>query len=209
MIPRYQRILFWSLIACILLMGAFLMHGCREAHKRLTALNDATPIAAPTTAATGEVTLYMASDADASLRSIRSQVALPQDPSLRARVLLEHLLTQYSANDSAHHLQSGPSVDDVFFLTDSVKGRSNKTILINLHSSFADNHPSGIEAEELTLDSILATLHAAFPEYNEARFLVDGQPRETLAGHISLNRAYPLNNIATHATAPSEEATQP
>lgn len=209
MIPRYQRILFWSLVGCILLMGAFLIHGCRETRKRLTALNDATPIAAPTTAATEEVTLYMASDADASLRPIRSQVALPQDASLRARVLLEHLLAQYSANDSAHPLQSGPSVDDVFFFTDSGRNRSSKTILVNLRSSFADNHPSGIEVEELTLDSILATLHAAFPEYNEARFLVDGQPRDTLAGHISLDRTYSLTNVVTRASTPSEAATQP
>ncbi|HMF59220.1 MAG TPA: GerMN domain-containing protein, partial [Vicinamibacterales bacterium] len=183
MIPRYQRILFWSLVGCILLMGAFLMRGCREAHKRLTALNDATPIAAPTAAATEEVNLYLASDADATLRSNRAQVALPQDPSLRARALLEYLMAQYALPDSAHPLQSGLSVDDVFLLSDPARPNTSRQITVNLHGSFADNHPSGIEVEELTLDSIIGTLHAAFPDFTEVRFLVDGEERETLAGH--------------------------
>lgn len=209
MIPRYQRILFWILVSCVLLMGAFLLRGCREANKRLTALNDATPIAAPTTAATQEVTLYVASDADATIRSIRSEVALPQDASLRARALLEHLLAQYSLPDSAHPLQSGPAVDDVFFWTDSSRPNSDKVITVNLRSSFADNHPSGIEVEQLTLASILGTLHAAFPDFSEARFLVDGQSRDTLSGHASLDHSFPLVDTTTRPTAPSESATQP
>ena len=110
MIPRYQRILFWSLVAGIFLMAAFLLHGCEQAHKRLAALNDATPIAAPTTASTEDITLYLASDADASIAPTTESLALPQAPALRARALLEHLLAAYSLPNSAHPLQSGPAV---------------------------------------------------------------------------------------------------
>src|SRR5215470_2836038 len=140
MIPRYQRILFWSLVGGILIMGAFLLHGCQQAHKRLTALNNATPIAAPTTAATEEVELYLASDADATIAPTHSQVALPQETSLRARALLEHLLAQYSLPGSAHPLQSGPAVDDVFVMNSNDEGR---IAVINLRSSFVEHHPSG------------------------------------------------------------------
>jgi hypothetical protein len=209
MIPRYQRILFWVLIGCILLMGAFLLRGCREAHKRLTALNDATPLAAPTTAATEEVTLYIASDSDGVIRPVRSQIALPQDPSLKARALLENLLAQYSQQDSAHPLQSGPSVDDVFLLGGETRAGAKRTILVNLRGSFADNHPSGIEVEQLTLNSIIGTLHAAFPEFDEVRFLVDGQSRATLSGHAELERAYPLMDTSVRPNAPTGTATQP
>lgn len=202
MIPRYQRIVLWSLVGCILLMGAFLIRGCQQAHRRLTALNDATPIAAPTTTATEEVTLYMASDSNATITPTRFQVALPQDSSLRARALLEHLLAQYSLPNSAHPLQSGPAVDDVFLL-------AGKTVLVNLHGSFADNHPSGIEVEQLTLDSMIGTLHSALPQYAEVRFLVDGQPRATLAGHASLDHSYPLIDTTNRSTTPNEAATQP
>lgn len=206
MIPRYQRILFWSLVGGILIMGAFLLHGCQQAHKRLTALNNATPIAAPTTAATEEVELYLASDDDATIAPTRSQVALPQETSLRARALLEHLLAQYALPGSAHPLQSGPAVDDVFVMN---AGAAGKIAVVNLRSSFVDNHPSGVEAELLTLDSIIGTLHSAFPDIVQVRFLVDGQPHDTLAGHASLAHDYPLIDTTTRSIVPSEAATQP
>ena len=62
--------------------------------------------------------------------------------------------------------------------------------IVNLSGSFAAVHPSGIEAETLTLLSIIGTLHANFPEIAQVRFLVDGQPRDTLAGHADLTRVY-------------------
>ncbi|HZY73225.1 MAG TPA: GerMN domain-containing protein [Edaphobacter sp.] len=235
MIPRYQRILFWSLIAGIVLMASFLIRGCRQAHQRLTALNDATPIAAPTTASTQEITLYLANDADGSLTSDQRELALPQDPTLRARALLEYLLAQYFLPASTHPLQSGPTVDDVFFislplatpaphnalspttgLASQDKPRSSQPArstgqlaVINLHGSFVENHPSGIQVEALTLLSLIATLHSAFPQVTEVRFLVDGQPHDTLAGHADLTRAYSATAATPAETARKTMDTQP
>ena len=62
--------------------------------------------------------------------------------------------------------------------------------IVDLSSSFVAAHPSGIEPETLTLLSILGTLHANFPQISQVRFLVDGQPRDTLAGHADLTRVY-------------------
>jgi hypothetical protein len=200
MIPRYQRILFWILIGGIVLMAAFLLHGCRQAHKRLTSFNDATPIAAPTTASTEDVTLYLASDADGSITATSFQVALPKDASIRARILLDYLIAQYALPTSAHPLQAGPAVDDVFLL--------NNQAIVNLRSSFVDNHPSGVLVEDLTLQSIIGTLHAALPQITGIRFLVDGGPYDTLAGHADLQRIYPSTDTSFKPTPPSEEATQ-
>ncbi|HUZ94939.1 MAG TPA: GerMN domain-containing protein [Edaphobacter sp.] len=242
MIPRYQRILFWTLVGGIFLMAAFLIHGCQQAHKRLTALNDATPIAAPTTASTQDVTLYLANDADGSIAPDQQQIALPQDPTLRARALLEHLLGEYALPTSAHVLQSGPAVDDVFFLplpittpapTNTLSATTGlpqqqkaapspaaqsagEVAVVNLHGSFVENHPSGIEVENLTLLSIIGTLHANFPKITEVRFLVDGQAHDTLAGHADLKRSYLAIDTTTTPTPPQpevlprpQEATQP
>ena len=207
MIPRYQRILFWSLAGGILLMAAFLLRGCQQAHKRLTALNDATPIAAPTTASTEDITLYLASDADGSVTATRSQLALSQDPTVHARLLLEHLLSQYALPTSTHPLQSGPAVDDVFLLSDP-SGVKGQLAVINLRGSFVANHPSGILVEELTVQSIIGTLHAALPQITHIRFLVDGQPHDTLAGHADLQRTYPATDTTTRPGPPTEEATR-
>ncbi len=209
MIPRYQRILFWCLIGGIALMSAFLLRGCQQAHKRLTALNNSTPIAAPTTASTEEVNLYLANDADATITSTRDQVALPQDPALRARALLEHLIAQYSQPDSTHPLEPGAAIDDVFLLTNPDSAHEGQLAVINLRSGFTENHPSGVLVENLTIQSIIGTLHAALPRITYVRFLVDGQPRDTLAGHADLRSTYPATDTTTKPVQPTEEAIQP
>jgi len=206
MIPRYQRILFWSLAAGIFLMAAFLVHGCQQAQKRLSALNDATPIAAPTTAHTEDVTHNHANDADAANTPTTESLALPQEPTVRARALLDHLLSNYALPTSAHPLHSGPAVDDVFLLSDPSQTSSqstNQLAVINLRGSFIDNHPSGILVEALTLQSIIGTLHAALPQVTTIRFLVDGQPHDTLAGHADLLRTYSATDTTTHPTLPT------
>jgi hypothetical protein len=209
MIPRYQRILFWSLVGSILLMMAFLLRGCQQAHKRLTALNDATPIAAPTSDATEEVTLYMANDADATITPTSDKAALPQEPSQRARALIEYLLAQYALPGSAHPLQSGQAVDDVFLLADPSSKEKGQIAVINLRGAFVGSHPSGVEVEDLTIKSVIGTLHGALPQITKVRFLVDGQPHDTLAGHADLGREYPAADTTARPTAPSEAATQP
>jgi hypothetical protein len=73
--------------------------------------------------------------------------------------------------------------------------------VVNLTGSFAASHPSGIEVETLTVQSICATLHANLPRVTEVRFLVDGQRRATLAGHADLTRTY-LTTDAIPAAGP-------
>ncbi len=206
MIRQHQRFLFWSLNLGILIVAVFLIRGCKQAHDRLAAPDDETPIAAPTSASDEQTSLYLAGDADASITVASRSLALPEEPTTRARVLLTHLLAEYALPGSAHPLPSGPSVDDVFLLDLPITGVNSLTrpdalpaytsntgqlAIINLHGSFADTHPAGIETENLTLQSIIGTLHAAFPGITEIRFLVDGQPRETLAGHADLRAATP------------------
>ena len=76
---------------------------------------------------------------------------------------------------------------------------SGQLAVVNLHGTFADDHPSGIEAETLTIDSIIGTLFANFPRIEQVRFLVDGQPRETLNGHADLMRTYAVVDTAAKA----------
>ncbi len=77
--------------------------------------------------------------------------------------------------------------------------------VINLHGTFADHHPSGIEPEMLTIDSIIGTLYANFPRIEQVRFLVDGHPRDTLNGHADLTRTYPVvNTVSKSAQEPSQ-----
>jgi hypothetical protein len=224
-IPRYQRILFYVLLAGIGLMAVFLFFDWKRAHDRLTAHDAATPLAAPVDTATEPYTLDVASDLDGSIEAVERQIALPVEPSVKARALLERLVAEYALPKSQHPLASGAAVDDVFLLNlpvasaaassvddpgarDSVSpaepGRGGQLAVVNLRGSFVNDHPSGTQVEMLTILSMLGTLHANFAQITEVRFLVDGQPRETLAGHANLLRGYPAVD-----TTVSKEALQP
>jgi hypothetical protein len=250
MIPRYQRILFWSLNGAIALMALVLLRGCEQAREKLTRHRDETPLAAPLAAPSETVRLALANDAAGSITMVEREVALPSEATARARVLLTRLMAEYSYNDSTHRLQSGPAVDDVFLLDLPLTPRSaagarpaesaktatmqqdqsvvpgwsapdgppsnasqnpgprvpgGKLAVINLHGSFADQHPSGIEPETLTIESILQTLGANFPQIEQVRFLVDGEPRETLNGHADLMRTYQVTRTASDSVQPATQ----
>jgi hypothetical protein len=210
MIPRYQRIIYWSLVGGILLMVALLIRGCERNHDRIVAMRDRSPIAAPTDIATEDVSVALANDADGSVTLDQLSLALPEDPSLRARVLLERLLTDFSLPASTHPVPAGPAISDVFFVSlplanngatsfsysrpSSPYSRTHAAgatlAVVNLTKTFCDAHPSGIETEDLTLRAIISTLHANFPQIEQVRFTVDGLPRDTLSGHADLSHTY-------------------
>jgi Sporulation and spore germination len=226
-IPRYQTILFFVLLAASIVMGTVLWQLRERAHQRLLEGEVSTPTRAPEVAPEVQATLMVANDGDDSLITQVLTLPLPPSPNERARAILGKLLDIYAAPDAAHPVPGGASaIEQVFLLparggagTDSAgpaAPESNSAAasgsdaqngpelaVVNLSSAFANSHPSGIETETLTVLSICATLHANLPRVTEVRFLVDGQPRETLAGHADLTRTY----LATDAS--SAQPNQP
>lgn len=116
MIPRYQRILFWILSSAILLMALFMLHGCEQAREKLTRHRNETPLEAPVAAPNQQVRLAMANDAEGTITMAEREVPLPAEPTARARALLARLIAEYSYKNSAHPIESGPAIDDVFLL---------------------------------------------------------------------------------------------
>jgi len=205
MIPRYQRVLYWTLVAAIILTAVELAVSRHRDRQHILAMRDRSPIPAPTDIPNENVSIALPNDADGGINLDQISLALPAEPSLRARVLLDRLLTDLSLPASTHPVPPGPAVTDVFFLalpiinpaapaTDEATVESTpagvQLAVVNLTKAFADAHPSGIESEDLTLRAIIATIHANFPEIAQVRFLVDGQPRDTLAGHADLTHPY-------------------
>lgn len=205
------------MIACILAMAVFLAMQRKRGRERVQALGNTTLLDAPPGNAT-PITLELANDATGTLTPTTRDVALPDAPNARARTLIDHLIAEYSQPGSAHPLSPTTPVAEVFLLplpADSPSSRSSRTIfratdpttsipdtsggelaVVDLRSAFASEHPSGVEVESLTLLSIVKTLHANLPQIEQVRFLVDGQPRETLAGHADLLKAYTASSNA-------------
>ena len=208
MIPRYQTILFAVLLLASVVMSVVLWQLRERAHQRLLAGQDSVPTQAPEVAPAEPATLLVANDADNSLLAQVQSLPLPQDPGARARVVLGKLLDLYAAPDAAHPVPGGAgSIAQVFLLPvpnpDQDSGPNPppagpELAVVNLTGAFVATHPSGLETETLTVLSICGTLHANLPRVAQVRFLVDGQPRATLAGHADLTRTYLATEAAPH-----------
>ena len=134
------------------------------------------------------VTLYVASDSDATLRKSQVSVALPPE-SVGARegsaarpiwrIFAASIAPPYRRRRGcARRLSAGGR-----------HGRGGHQLRFRRCASF------GVLAEELTVASIVATLNANDSKIQRVKILVNGQERETLAGHADLQRFYRASNI--------------
>lgn len=213
MISRARRILFAVLIIAIVTMSAILIRLRERAQDRLHIVQDSAPLVESAESSPQTITLVIPNDLDGSLQQVQRSRSLPADDSTRARVLLETLLESFHDPHSTHPIATAASniddnasagsgtiadIDDVFLMPVPQSIASAKTAtatsgtlaVVDFSAAFAASHPSGIEPETLTLLSIIGTLHANIPAITQVRFLIDGHPAETLAGHADLTRTY-------------------
>jgi spore germination protein GerM len=146
-------------------------------------------MAPPTNGTATAITLYVASDDAGALRRTEATVPLPSERSERARAVLRALFGTYLQSGSSHPIGPGADVRDVYLMNDG-------SAVVDTNPAFADSHPSGVLAEELTIASIVATLNANDSAIQKVKILVDGKERETLAGHADLRRFYLAGNLA-------------
>ena len=193
MISRGQRILFWTLLISSVLMAVVLLRMREKALDRLHASAETTPLTPQAGRPMQNVTMMIANDMSGAVQPATQSLALPVDSNARAHVILQHLILDYDRADTRHPIAANKGVNEVFFMSlpaDDAHPYPGTVAIVDLSGSFVEAHPSGIEPETLTLLSIIGTLHANFPEISQVRFLVDGQQRDTLAGHADLTRAY-------------------
>jgi hypothetical protein len=212
MIPRYQKIVFLVLLVISVAMAVILVRLREKAHERLLKGQDLAPTTAPAVAPAEQATLMVADDSTGTLVSEAVTLPLPKDAGARARALLEQLLSIYAGEGAAHPVPGVPKAVLAVFLLPAHgagagdakdgTGGGGQLAVVDFSGDFADAHPAGIATEELTLLSICGTLHANLPQVSQVRFLVDGEVRETLAGHADLTRTYLAGEaVATGAAA--------
>jgi hypothetical protein len=201
LIPRFQRVLFWVMLLSAVVMAVVLIRMRERAHDRLMMAADSLPLNAPSNQPVEKIELLVANDLDASLIPVERSFPMPKDPNARARVLMQKLLEEYAAPKSTHPIANASGVDEVFLMPvakqKDTSGNEGEMAVVNLNGAFVQAQPSGIEPETLTLLSMIATLHANLPQITEVKFLVDGQQKETLAGHADLTRVYLASDTQT------------
>jgi len=178
-IGRKLQIVIVVLVLAVLAMGIYLVHLRRKAES-IGAVPLTQALTPPLSGSTQQMTLYLASDEDDSMRPVSIATALPTDAGERGRLALQTLIARYRRPDSPHPLSFGADVQEVYLLDPA-------SAVVNLNADFAGSHRSGIEVEQLSVFSMVLTLQAQIPQLTRVRFLVDGKSRDTLAGHIDLS----------------------
>lgn len=154
-----------------------------------------------------KVAVYWLSAEDPNqLAAVETPLALGADPRERAREVLEALITT-APSPEQRPLPLETTLLAFYFLQDG-------TAVADFSDALSHQLPSGIATEQLALDAITRTLHAAVPQVRRLRILIDGQEAETLAGHVDLTGAFDLGQMtpnapAAGATAPEQKPAAP
>jgi hypothetical protein len=185
-----RRVLVMFAVLAIIALGLafYALHLKRKVARDEQLAAQQLALAPPANGPPTPVTLYVASDSNGTLRRTQVNVTLPPERTERDRAVLRALFGQYLQSSSPHPIGAGADVRDVYLLGDD-------TAIVDTNAAFADAHPSGVLAEELTVASIVVTLNANDTKIGRVKILVNGQERETLAGHADLHRFYEASNI--------------
>ena len=186
---RRILVIFAMLALIAVALGFYALHLKRKvARDAQVAAEQQLAMAPPGNGPPEPVTLYVANDSDGTLRKTQITVSLPTERSERDRAVLGALLSQYLKSPSSHPIGAGADVRQVYLMGED-------TAIVDTNAAFADAHPSGVLAEELTVASIVVTLNANDSKVGRVKILVNGQERDTLAGHADLRRFYEASNL--------------
>jgi Sporulation and spore germination len=145
--------------------------------------------------------LFWASgNGDGTLVETAVELPLSSDPVLRSKQVLNTLL----AGPVDVELRTLPpdAVLLAFYLLPS------GTAIADFSEPLATSTPSGIQSEQLAVDSITRTLEANVPGVQRLKILIHGQEVETLAGHLDLTGTFLVNTKGV-AVAPAVAAPAP
>jgi Sporulation and spore germination len=188
MIPRNLLIGVAALLALVIAMGLYLRHMRLRAADFESAASNALPVAAPVSGPTEAVTLYVADDGTGTLRARAAQIPLPGGRQQRAEELLRALLRIYQQPGAAHPMASAADIRSIYIVDPG-------GVVIDVNAAFADLHRSGVLSEQLTVNSLIETLAVNIPGIQRVNILVEGKPRDTLAGHADLTESFDVNTI--------------
>lgn len=159
-----------------------------------------------------KVKMYWGSKSEGgALTPVTVELALSSDPALRAKQVLNTLLAG-PVDPEARTLPPDAALLAFYILPDG-------TGVADFSESMATAIPSGIQSEQLAVDSITRTLEANVPQVQRLKILIHGQEMDTLAGHLDLTQTFlvdtkgmatppPKPSAASILTAPIHKAVE-
>lgn len=132
---------------------------------------------------------------DSSLVAVTVDLPLSSDATLRAKQVLNTLLAG-PVDAEARTLPPDAALLAFYILPDG-------TGVADFSEALATSIPSGIQSEQLAVDSVTRTLEANVPQVQRLKILIHGQEVDTLAGHLDLTQTFQVSMKDTPAPRPS------
>lgn len=146
--------------------------------------------------------LYWASgNGDGTLAETSVDLPLSSDPVLRAKQVLNTLLAG-PVDVELRTLPPDAALLAFYMLP-------NGTAVADFSEALATAIPSGIQSEQMAVDSITKTLEANVPQVQRLKILIHGQEVETLAGHLDLTGTFQVNTAGAAPTTTSGTTIAP
>jgi Sporulation and spore germination len=132
---------------------------------------------------------------DGTLVAVTVELPLSSDPVLRAKQILNTLLAG-PVDPEARTLPPDAALLAFYILPDG-------TGVADFSEGMATGIPSGIQSEQLAVDSITRTLQANIPQVRRLKILIHGQEVDTLAGHLDLTQTFEVSMKESAAPTPT------
>jgi spore germination protein GerM len=136
---------------------------------------------------------WISSEDESALAPVNVQLALSRDPILRAKQVINTLLAGPVDSD-LRTLPADAALLAFYLLPDG-------TAVADFSEALATSTPSGIQSEQLAVNSIARTLEANVPQVKRLKLLIHGQELDTLAGHVDLTQLFIVDSKAAQQGA--------
>lgn len=134
-----------------------------------------------------QVTLFFPSENDDYLHPEFREISVGP-PEVEAQEIIQELIAG-SKEGYLSPLPAQARIRQVFITADG-------TAYVDFSREVVERHPSGSAAELTTIYSVVNSLIHNIPTIKQVFFLIEGSERETLSGHINLNRPFaPMPSI--------------
>jgi hypothetical protein len=193
--PQWRVWLAGGLLAAVIAAALYFPALRRQVYKAKTltektaeqARRELLPVA-PVTSGEPRVKAKMfwgSTDSDGTLVPVTLDLPLSNDPTLRAKEILNTLLAG-PVDPEARTLPPDAALLAFYILPDG-------TAVADFTEALANSIPSGIQSEELAVNSITRTLEANVSQVQRLKILIHGQEVDTLAGHLDLTQPFQVN----------------
>ena len=131
---------------------------------------------------TKKVTLFFVRDDDGLLAPEEREIASDPSPAREAEEVIAELIKGPTGALIAS-LPPETKLGQLFITKDG-------TAYVDFSRDLVDRHPSGTDAEVSTVYAVVNSLTLNFKTIKRVFFLIDGEERETLDGHLSLHKPF-------------------